>query len=297
MSLAPQTPRRHASASLRRNAVAVLVAAGAALQPLTAWAGPAGAFYDRSFVLAADARCGLFKPELAAALKAASLQARGAAARAGVPEAELAQTAARARDRAAGVDCAHPDLVVVRDRVGHAFAGWAATPRMSFPGQRADWSADRYAAKGVQWRFRQSTTLGQAALTLGQTSEGGGLKAVVSFVGAPRPYAARIVMRDVGRSAQPWLGGPGVADLPPESVRRAIFATASRSADAELLAKGRKAGDVWTFPLSAADDLARLDPRETVRIEFLFRDDSTAAALIEIGDLAAAQAFVAMGEV
>ena len=44
-----------------------------------AFAAPQDRFYERSFVLAANDRCGLFEPQLTAALTAATYQARGAA--------------------------------------------------------------------------------------------------------------------------------------------------------------------------------------------------------------------------
>ena len=118
--------------------------------------------------------------------------------------------------------------------------------------------------------------------------------AVVSFVGKPRPYAARIVMRDAARSPRPWLGTEG---LPPEAARRAVFAAGSDIAPRDLLASGARAGEVWRFPDSAAEALAALDPREPFLIEFLFRDDSVATARFEAGDFAAARAFLAMGPV
>ena len=52
--------------------VAAQAASGAA-------SGAADRFYERSFVLAANERCGLFQPQLTAALNASTWQARGAA--------------------------------------------------------------------------------------------------------------------------------------------------------------------------------------------------------------------------
>ena len=47
-----------------------------------AFAAPQDRYYERAFVLAANDRCGLFEPQLTAALTAAAYQARGAALRA-----------------------------------------------------------------------------------------------------------------------------------------------------------------------------------------------------------------------
>lgn len=55
-----------------------------AATPVAAFAAPQDRFYERSFVLAANDRCGLFEPQLTAALTAAAWQARGAAPARGV---------------------------------------------------------------------------------------------------------------------------------------------------------------------------------------------------------------------
>ncbi len=71
----------------------------AAIVVLTLAAGTATAagdvYYERAFVRAAQDKCRLFEPRLTQALEAATLQARGAALRAGRPATELAATAAR----------------------------------------------------------------------------------------------------------------------------------------------------------------------------------------------------------
>src|SRR5690606_8615376 len=97
------------------------------------------------------------------------------------------------------------------------------------------------------------------------------------------------------RAPRPWLVGQGV--LPPEPQRRVIFSSGGRDAAPTLLPSGRSQGQAWIFPASAADALARLDPREPFVVEFLFRDDSVARATFETGDFAAGRAFIAMGEI
>ncbi|MDQ7813432.1 MAG: hypothetical protein RDU12_12050, partial [Brevundimonas sp.] len=56
-------------------AKAVLLAAAVLATPAQAWAGPADTYYERAFVVAADARCGLFDDRVDAALTAANLSA------------------------------------------------------------------------------------------------------------------------------------------------------------------------------------------------------------------------------
>ena len=260
-------------------------------------AAPTGPYYDRAFMLAADQKCRLFQPMVARALTSAALQARGAAVRHGATADDLAATAGRASAKANATACDNPDLVRVRGRVATAFAGWAQTPRMTFPGAKADWMADRYGLVQAGWRLKQSVTTGQAPVTfglVGDAGQGETLAAVVSFVGHSRPYAARIVLRDADRSARPWLPSRA-GDLPPESLRLAVFSAGSSEAAPGLLEPTRKVGQAWRFPDAAADLIAALDPREVFAVEFLFRDDSIARATFEAGDFAAGRAFVDMG--
>lgn len=273
----------------------------AAIVALTLAAGTATAagdvYYERAFVRAAQDKCRLFEPRLTQALEAATLQARGAALRAGRPATELAATAGRAKARAQATPCNDAELDRVKTRVRHAFAGWSRAARISFPGDRAAWSADRFESARDGWRLFQDGATGASPVRFGLTGrapQDARPAAVVSFVGKPRPYAARIVMRDASRSPRPWLGTDG---LPPEAARRAVFAAGSDIAPRDLLASGARAGEVWRFPDSAAEALAALDPREPFLIEFLFRDDSVATARFEAGDFAAARAFLAMGPV
>ena len=283
-----------------RIARAVTAAAMIAATPMAAHADGTGTYYDRTFVLAAHQKCGLFRAPVAGALSAAALQSRGAALRAGTAEATLQATAQRAQARARSVSCANPELAMVRDRVADAFDGWSRISRMEFAGDRATWSADRVRRPVATWRLVQTSVTGASPVRFGidATVEGREtLTAVVSFVGRPRPYAARIVMRDTGLAARPWLTANGRAVLPPETGRRTVWSAGVAPAAQSLLVAGRTQGETWTFPTAGGDALARLDPREPFLIEFLFRDGSVASATFEAGDFAAARAFVALGTV
>lgn len=268
--------------------------------PVAAFADGTGTFYDRTFVLAAHEKCQLFRAPVAGALSAATLQSRGAALRAGTAETTLQATASRARSRARQVSCANPELAMVRDRVADAFAGWQRIPRMDFNSDHATWTADRVRREAATWRLVQTSVTGASPVRfgLGASAEGQEtLSAVVSFVGRPRPYAARMVMRDPALAARPWLTAAGRAVLPPESARQEVWSAGTAPAAATLLAMGKTQGETWTFPAAGGDRLARLDPREPFLIEFLFRDGSVATATFEAGDFAAARAFVALGTV
>ena len=283
-----------------RTARAVVAAVAMATTPVAAFANGTGTYYDRTFVLAAHEKCSLFRAPVAGALSAAALQSRGAALRAGTPETTLQATAGRAQARARQVSCTNPELAVVRDRVADAFAGWQRIPRMDFNGDNATWTADRVRREAATWRLFQNSVTGTSPVRFGIDASAEGresLSAVVSFVGRPRPYAARIVMRDPALAARPWLTVDGRAVLPPERVRQTVWSAGTAPAAATLLAMGKTQGEVWTFPTAGGDRLSRLDPREPFLIEFLFRDGSVATATFEAGDFAAARAFVALGTV
>jgi hypothetical protein len=193
------------------------------------------------------------------------------------------------------VACGDPELSVVRRRVDGAFSGWARTGRMTFPGDRLHWTANRHAWDRPAWRLRQATTVGASPVSFGYAGEGGAaeLTAVVSWHGRPRPYAARLVFRDPARLPRPWLSGDR---LPPAPSRASVWASGVEAADAALLAEDKPAGQAWRFPAAAAEALERLDPREAFAVEFHFRDGSVATVRLEAGDFAAGRAFLAMGK-
>lgn len=277
-----------------RKTKAALLAAAVLCTPQSASAGPADTYYERAFMVAADQRCDLFDGRIEAALGAATAQARGAALRSGAAEADLSAVAARARARARALPCGDPQLATVRGRVDDAFSGWLRTPRMTFPGARADWVANRVGSGGPGWRLQQTAIVGATPVAFGYAGEGDkqGLVAVVSFVGRSRPSAARLVLRDPARSPRAWLAGDGLA---PVSVRASVWAAGVAPADRALLADGQRSGEAWRFPASAATALEQLDPRESFAIEFHFRDGSVATVGFEAGDFAAGRAFLAMG--
>lgn len=278
-----------------RTAKAAMVAIMLAAVPMQAWADVSQTFYERTFVLAAHQKCGLFSAPVRSALTAAQRQARGAALRGGVAATTLNDAEMRARARGGAVACDNADLRVVKNRVENAFAGWVRMPRMTFPGMRANWEANRVVYRSPNWRLMQTTMTGASPVTFGYASSlsGEGLSAVVSFHGRPRPYAVRIVMRDPGKSPRPWLAAAG--QLPPAALQQVIWSSGVGQAEAGLLSAGKTEGQAWRFPASAAAALDRLDPREPFAIEFVFRDESVAQAVFEVGDFSAGRAFLELG--
>lgn len=290
--------------SMRRRTAATVVASLIAAMALPGVAGSteggsgaAQAWFERSFVAAADRKCSLFPAELGAALQASALQARGAAARGGETVEGLTQGLARAEALAAATACDDPDLATVRDRAVQAYGAWTGLRRMSFPGGRSEWKADRTRREAAAWRLSQPSRIGGAVATMGVLAQPDGssdMAVAVVFPGAARPYAARLILRDADRVNLPWLKDGGAA-LPPPWTTTSIMAASNTPTDTSLAGAAKGEARLWLFAPKSGEALARLDPRETFVVEFLFRDDSVARLRFEVGDFAAGRAFAALG--
>jgi hypothetical protein len=280
-----------------------LLCAAFAASPGLAHAQVLDLVYERTVMIAADQRCSLFAPEVSAALAAAQAQSRGAALRAGASAQALDGVEGRARRKAAATDCASPDLALAAERVRDAFAGFARLQRISYPGDTAPWRADRTGLGAIRWRLAQETRFGPDRMTFGLAGRnaGGALLAVASFADGRTPYAARLLVRDAERSSGPYLAGAGQAlpldrRLPPRSALRAYAAEARSPAGQDLLPKTSQSGWAFRFPAEAAQELADLDPRESVAVEFLFAGDAVRRAYVEVGDFAAGRAFLKIAQ-
>lgn len=284
--------------------------AAAMLAPAAAHAQAVNIFYERALMSAAGQRCGLFTAPVAAALAAGQAQARGAALRAGVAAQELSGVEARARSKAAAQACGSRDLAVAATRVKTAFDGYSRLVKMDYPGEVADWTAERIQSRdGMVWNLSQATRFGADRMTFGLAGKDGirSLLAVATFADGARPYAARIVMRDVARAPQPYLDRRGRAGVLPLSARvtpramtHAYLAEARFAPDPLLAPANTKGAIAWRFPVAAAQALANLDPREAVEVEFVFAGsggrDAVRRAYVEVGDFAAGRAFLAVAQ-
>ena len=273
---------------------------GAALlaAPALANGQPSDLFFERTVMRAADARCGLFAPDIASALAAGAVQARGAALRAG-DDAKALQTLERdARSRAARLDCRAPELAAAAARVEDAFSGYARLTRITYPGEIADWRADRSITRLTRWRLAQDARFEGGRMTFGLAGREapGVLLAVAQFPDGRAPYAARLVLRDAGRTLGPYLdprqGKALSRRLPPRGATASHLAEARSAAGADLLPKHAASGWAFRFPAAAARELAALDPREAVAVEFLVPGDAVRTAYVEVGDFAAGRAFL-----
>lgn len=285
------------------------LAAMVALGLVTAAAGaPSDVYYERALMSAADGRCRLFTPDIAAALTAGEAQARGAALRAGTPSAALGGVAARAAAKAGGLPCSSPDLKTAAARVRTGFAGYSRLSRMTFPGDVAAWRADRTLPRSAPaWRLAQTAPLAAGQMTFGLVgtwSRPSELVAVADFGQGQTPYAARLLVRDPALAPAPYLNVlqagaaarlPLDARTPPRAASAVFAADAMAPADLSLQASG--SAMAFRFPAAAIGAIAALDPREAVTVEFLFQGrsgDMARRAFIEVGDFAAGRAFLAV---
>jgi hypothetical protein len=277
----------------------VLMGLAVAAMPCAALSQPADLFFERTVMTAADSRCRLFTPDVSAALAAGAAQARGTALRAGVDLKTLTAREGEARGYAARLNCKSPQVLAEAARVQQAFSSYQRVTRMQYPGDLAGWRADRGVGRTARWRLAQDTAFGGGRMTFGLAGREGAnaLLAVADFPDGQTPYAARLVLRDGTRTLGPYLdarakAAPLSRKLPPRGATRAFLAEARSEADAELLPKGSDDGWAFRFPVTAAQALAELDPREAVAVEFLFPGERVRTAYVEVGDFAAGRAFL-----
>ena len=252
----------------------------------------ASTVYERTLMRDAGARCGLFSAEVQTALAAGALQARGAALRAGASAAVLDAAAARAGLRASREPCGSPDLRLAAERVRGAFSGWGRQAVLDLPGVRGGWSARRFPDRPQPfWALSTRTDVNGATVMLGfRKAEGSrGPAAFAAEAAAPdagRAYLVRLVVRDPRLAPQPYLAADGA---PPTGATLSVMASGKRALNGGAAWR-------WAFPDSAADALARLDPREHARLELVFPGERTVSTLIEAGDFAVGRAFLSAGD-
>ena len=275
------------------------LAAAVAAAPVVAFAQPSDLFYERTVMSALGDRCRLFTPEVSAALAASAAQARGAALRSGLDRRALDMMDREARLRAGRTRCRAPDVAVAAARVKEAFAGYERITRLTYPGDAAEWRADRGSGRVARWRLAQDSRFGRNRMTFGLAGWDGAdaLVAVADLDPRSPPYSARLVLRDEARTIGPYLDPRGKTSqlnrkLPPPGATRAFLAEARSEAEAELLPRGARGGWSFRFPAAAAQALAQLDPREAVAVEFLYPGERVKTAYVEVGDFAAGRAFL-----
>lgn len=279
-----------------------MAAAGMLAAPMVAVAGPLDLYIERTAMAAADLRCGFFDAGLRAALEAGRVQTRNAALRSGATTGDLSKADARARASAATVVCDSEAVSAAAAHVRSAFEGFAKLRQITYPGETADWRADRTASAEVhRWRLAQQTDFASGQMVFGLAGRDSRpvLLALASFNDGRSPYGARLVLRDSARATEPYLdprGGPNLARrLPPAGAQRTYAAEARSKAGLDLRPETMRGGWAFRFPPEAAARLSTLDPREAVAVEFLFTDGPAVRRVyVEVGDFAAGHAFLRM---
>ncbi len=257
------------------------------------------ALVERFALAVIDQRCGLFTADIRAALDASALQARGALLRAGASLSDVTALMAAARGNADRLDCRAPKVTAAARRAREGFAGYARTGVLDFPGRFSGWTADRSAASG--WRLRQTV----AGIDIGAPAEPGAkFSADIRTQSRAAPFAARLIMRDPAKSPAPIVSAnlrssverAGIADFAPAAGAGRSILASSRVlvAPAARTGAGDLAPAAWRFSFAdaALSDLAALDPREAVVLEIEWSTGTRSRHYIEVGDLAAAIAFL-----
>jgi hypothetical protein len=286
---------------IRLGLISAAVAACAVVPALAAAESAASQYlYERTLMGAADGRCHLFAPDVGRALAAARAQARNAALRAGDSSAAVAATERRALDKAASVDCRAPGLKLAADRLRTAFSDYAKLQVMSFPGARGRWRAERpYPGYhgAPRWGLVQ-VAAGQGGWVLFGVADRQVILLDARRDSAPAPIA-RIVFRNPAILSEPYvdLRRSDPADqVAPAAVAQTFIARGRTLAARSLLPAGAKTGLAYQFPSNVMAALARLDPREMAAVQLVYPDakgDRVVSGWVEVGDLAAAQAFLA----
>lgn len=251
-------------------------------------------YYERTLMRQAGERCKLFDPKLLLSLEAGALQARGAALRTGESPLQVETVADRAALRASREPCGSPDLHIAAQRVRAAFLGWSRQGALSLPGRGGGWTAQRWphARQNAWWALAARGALDGRPMMIGLRREGGAvgpmrLAVETTLPNAGGAYVVRLVTRDPTRAPQPYLAAD---DSPPPGASIGVLAGTKTALN----------GGGWrfTFPDAAVDALARLDPRESARLELVYAGpagDRRVSTLVEAGDFAVGRAFLLAG--
>jgi hypothetical protein len=163
---------------------------------------------------------------------------------------------------------------------------------MTFQGAARSWVARRYADPNG-WRLRQDAP---SEAVFGVREASGAQHLTLSLPSSARPPgAAQLVLRDPARADTRLLDVPGrqahglEAGLPSAQSAQRFWAS-GRAVETSQDGARRV---MFVFPDSAFEAISRLDPRETIEAR-LGADPAAPRLLIEVGDLIAARAFLAL---
>jgi len=252
------------------------------------------AYVERRGLLEADAQCRLFEPSIRAALNVGLAQTRGALLREGWTNARLRELDSAAVNAARARACGDQRTETAAEAARRSFASWANTGTMLFPGWDRSWRARRVVDQSG-WRLSQGIDAPVPALFgVREVRDVQHLTLALPLArGAAAPTSVQLIVRDTSRGAMREIAltqriSQGLeAGLPSPMVSRSISSVRT----IETRNNARTA--VFTFPDTAFRDLVALDPRETVELR-LETGRATQSLLVEVGDVAAARAFLTL---
>lgn len=251
------------------------------------------AYGERRALLEADRRCHLFDADMRGALTATAAQARGALLRGGWTLLRLDQLEDAAVTAANARACGDPRTAAAADRARRGFAGWRQIRTMDFPGAERLWAARRSPDPVDHWILRQTLTAPRPAVFGVREFSGAHEVTLILPLGrGPAPGAVQMAVRDVARAPRSQMDVPariarGLQAGAPSPGTARVFLPAARRV--ETVNGERRA--LYAFTPDAIAAIAALDPREAVEIEL---GDGRRPLLIEVGDFAAARAFLAL---
>jgi hypothetical protein len=271
---------------IHRFLVAPAIVAAILAAPALAAQDPAAITYaQRRALLAADDGCALLDAAPRAALTAMTHQSRATLVRAGWTRDRLDVLERQAISAGRSHLCASDALRDAAASARAGYEGWRRLPSMTFPGTDAEWRARR-TPDPTGWYVWQDVA-GAPGYRFGVRGGQSGPELAISGPDASRAAIARLRLRDVTRAPQPGFDAPGRLNarltdrLPMPTESRLVIASARRDAG-------------FAFAPAALDAIAGLDPREAVAIELAGADGVPRRYVIEVGDIAAARAFLAL---
>lgn len=250
------------------------------------------AFVERRGLLEADAQCRLFTPDVRSALSVGLAQARGALLRAGWTSARLRELETAAVNAARSRSCTDQRTASAAEDARRAFASWINVSSMEFPGWDRSWRARRV-VDDSGWRLSQAIDAPIAA-TFGVRQRGELQRLTLSIPlarGETGPTSAQLILRDPARAAVREIALQQRISQGLEAGLPSPGATASVPSSRTVERTNGQQFVIFTFPDTAFRNVVTLDPRETIEIR-LQQGRSSQRLLVEVGDIAAARAFL-----
>lgn len=252
------------------------------------------AFVERRGLLEADAQCRLFEPSIRSALSVGLAQARGALLRSGWTSANLRELENAAVNAARSRTCADQRTASAAADARRSFAAWANAGAMEFPGWDRSWRARR-STEQTGWRLSQDIDAPiPAVFGVRQTRDVQRLALAIPLArGAVAPASVQLIVRDRSRGPMREVGLPQRISQGLEAGLPSPMTSTSIPSVRTIERHNGQRIAIFTFPDTAFRDLVALDPRESVELR-LETGRATQSLLVEVGDVAAARAFLTL---